>query len=390
MYTHVAVGADMRGRLFRHGLVACALIVGPLFGAAVDLVYLALLVLIVDRVRLSGTRATIVYASVVIGVLLWAANPLAEYPYFSYFFLRLALLVVVFQCVEPGIGGFPTVTMWVVFTVYVAAIVYQYLALPGSELFESFHAEMIVDGGPVYRASGLFSGYFSAATIIGSIGVLLILRSGAVGMAVVAFAMLIVAFCSGRSIVVFVIVAFAAKLFRAPRVAVTASVTVMGAVLVAFALASQWVPGDADFAESVILFSQIFSILSGDVAGTSTEVLVNKQYYMPHDWQTLLLGNNERPFTHLGVQSDSGYMQLLFGVGAIGAIVYVALLVAATLRSRHDAAITLLVAVFFVSFKGNAFNSIGVVDILLLLGAGSAAAKARASPRWPGRVVATT
>lgn len=347
-------------------LATAALVIGPLFGVVVDLVYALILVLMVDRMRLTQRRAVIVGVAVCTGMLLFATNPFASSPYFSYFFLRISLLLLVFLWIPRTNSDLNPGWVWTLFVVYVLAIVYQYLALPGSEWLDRLHAERLVESDIAYRSSGLFSGYFSAATVIGSLGVILILRSGIAGTSVAALMMLVVAFCSGRSVIIYLLVAMLMQAIKRPRVAIWSACALIATVLIVFSIAAERISADGDLGESVILFKQILNILSGDVRGTSTEALFDKQYYLPDDPKTLLIGNNERPFTPLGVKSDSGYVQLLFGTGLIGSLVYLALLTGIFFRPRNTVVFTLFTAALIVSFKGNTFNAIGVLDIMLL------------------------
>lgn len=357
--------AGGRSNVFVILLTVSTLVIGPLFGVVVDLIYALLIALMIDKLQLTPPRILIIAVGVGFGLLLLVTSPSASDPYFSYFFLRIPLLLLVFIAVPRGNTGPDPKLIWLLFVVYVAGILYQYFALPGSELLELLHADRIVEIDLAYRASGLFSGFFSAATIIGSLGVILILRSGVTGTVVASSMLLVVAFCSGRSVIIYLLAAILVKFIKTPRIALASAFGVIVLLIFIISMGERF-SSNANLSDSFVLFLQILSILSGNVSGTSTEALMVEQYYLPDDMKTLLLGNNERPFTLLGVKSDSGYVQLIFGAGVLGSLVYFALLAGMLFRRLDVAGTTLLGAALIVSIKGNVFNAIGVLDIILL------------------------
>lgn len=375
----------------RQALIFGALVIGPLFGAIVDLLYLVILLLSIGNLR--WTRSILVSALLCLttAFLLFMANPQVEAPFFSYFFFRLALLLLLFGgstllCREPA-----SAQLYSLFLIYVGAVIYQYLGLPGSETLQVLHADKIVDEGLSYRASGLFSGFFSAATVIGSLGIVLLMRSSLPGALLVLLGMVIVAFCSGRSIIIYVAVGLVALAWRAPRIAAGVVLLLCGVFLIGFLQLTAIASDNSDVAASFVLFMQVWSILGGDVGGTSTEALLLDQYYLPSGLVQWLIGNNERPFTVMGVMSDSGYMQLLFGMGLIGSFVYLTVIGVFLMRRATNTTLALMVAMVLVSFKGNAFIAIGVLDLLFLLSARTATGVC-AEPRRItfGRVVGFT
>ena len=118
----------------------------------------------------------------------------------------------------------------------------------------------------------------------------------------------------------------------------------------------------------MVLFSQLERLLKFDISNTSTETLFNRQYYLKNRLITYILGNNAKPFTSLGEHSDSGYIQLIYGMGFISFFLYLLPFIYLYIYNRKNRLFSFLIIVMIIlSIKGSLFYSYIFLDYLFLI-----------------------
>lgn len=294
-------------------------------------------------------------------------------PYFSYFIIRLLLVYIVYtKIISINLYKF-SIVLFVFLLINCIAIILDFFNLQSIEPFFLFIKDTGAGVNHIYRASGLFTGYYSAAVMIATMLLFFYFNKQ---MALFSISMLLVffsLFASARSgfivlllFFLYLVIEFVfSKKIKINRIIIILSIPVI--MITGIKLLIPYLPYYAVYTYN--MFLQISELFIGNIEDVSSvNTLITQQFYLTESWTNIIFGNNGRPFTELNwIRSDSGYIQLLYGMGAFGAIIYLSFFV--YLKRNFGAKyINFVILIMFVlSIKGSLFYSYIFIDYLLIL-----------------------
>lgn len=310
-------------------------------------------------------------------VLIYAANSLlvtlsgffhGNYDlYYTYFILRLILLYVFYiRTVKIDIDAFNSVFP-IFLLINLVAIILDYLNIPLTEYI--FYVIKNKNLALQYRASGLYTGYYTA-TIMSSVMIIYFYYqkkhlSFFLFCTIGFFSLLF----SGRSgfIVFLIFFLFEIVLNKANIRKVSLYVLCILTIILLFFIIYPILPSYIH--DSIVLFRQVQKEIMFDFEGTSSEALFDHHYYLKNSLVDYIFGNNAKPFSINGEHSDSGYIQLLYGIGFFSTGLYFFIFIYLLIKNDkgNKYFIFLFLIMVLLSIKGSLFYSYIFLDYLFMV-----------------------
>lgn len=357
------------------------LLLSTKFCKLIDGVYLFFILLNLKKMHLSSNEY--IYFAILAG---WSTTMLMlnisgdqSNFYYTFFFLRIILLylfyIKIFKFSEKNLST----PLFITGLIFSLSVVINYLHIPSFDfIFDWFTSDHLKGITNLYRVAGFYSGYYTATIMTSSILLYFLFFRKWLYFSILILPSFGAMFCSGRSGFLVIIIGLLFLLLTA-IISVLKNRTVFHlnfsfliyplialpfiAVLINYSI--KHLPSYS--VHTLELVKQIPNILLGDYKDSSTKVLVNDMYYMSEDIKLLFFGDNKSAFPD-GSKSDSGYIQMLYGTGVFGIVIYLSFLIYGLVKTDKNHYLLLLYTVMFVlSIKGSLFYSYLFIDYLFVI-----------------------